>query len=1307
MKPLHAALCFFLLHATASAQSFTPDSTASTFFNDLQVATAIWGDVDGDGLLDLCLNGVDTSNTLVTRIVRNHGDSTFTNVVSALPAVTAAALTFGDFDNDNDIDLFITGADSAGVRRAALFRNDGSGSFTDTGIGFAGASDGDAAFADLDADGDLDLVYCGRNDSSTPVLHLYRNDNGGFVEVTTSLPGCADGAIAVTDFDTNNLPDILLTGRNAANNRLTTLFRNDGGLTFTPLSSLLAQAVDSSAAAWGDYDSDGDPDLFVCGTSDSGNIAQLFRNDGGELFAQVFASIPGVAAGSALWADADNDGDLDLWLSGRQDSGNVVAIFLNLGADSFVESQTLFDTNQLATLSVVDVENDGDLDLLLSKTAIDTTDSLANILYRNNSTIPNVAPATPVLIGVTRTETALELAWTAATDDQTPAAGLTYSLRIGTTPGGSEIKSAAASNQPLLLHAGNAGHSVNWTLPREDVETVPTIYWSVQAIDNSFAGSPFSQENSFSQPFTRDTLATGFLSGINAGDVEWGDIDNDDDLDLLITGQDIANQRIATLFRNDGNGQFTALAAGFVGVAASSAAWGDANNDGFIDLLLTGFDAQNQARAAVYRNNGNLTFTDMQQSLEGVAGSAVLWTDFDGDGYQDIFISGQNAQGIAITQLYRNDHGQGFTLQNTTFTGTILSSVDAADFDNDGDFDLLFCGLTAAGTPVTELHRNDGAFSFTQVDAQLPGVSSGSVRWGDYNNDGFADVLITGAGDSGRVSVVLQNNGGQKFTDIGANLVPVSNGSAVWGDYDNDGDQDILLTGQTVDIQRVSIIYRNDGGVFTDIGAWLDGVIFSSVAWADYDNDTDLDVLLAGSDASGRIARLFRNNTAVSNEPPAAPVGLSAMLADSSINFTWQVAADDATPTQALTYTIRIGAAPGTGEFVSPLANSSGFRQVVAQGNAGHSTTWQMPIDDILNFPFVFWSVQAIDNSFTGSSFSQQAGLNPIITSVRDVPHDQGKKVTIVWKASSLDNNVNTLTHYSIWRAIPADAPNVTVGEQKGSLNRPTTTTQTRKVTTIQGQLFNWEWLADQPAHRRDTYAYTAETVFDSISTTAGTHYFLVAAHTGDANIFFDSLPDSGYSVDNLPPEAPLIIAGHMRDDGLFLSWQKNAEPDVKRYLVFVSTTPDFDVRGREATAVTTDTSLVIAQVPASDAVFVKIVAEDENENRSPASSELAFVVTSVASDGLNLPERFSLYQNYPNPFNPSTQIRFELPEATQVILEIFNLRGERVRTLQDEHKPAGFYTVVFDAASLPTGTYYYKLRAGAFTAVKKMTLVR
>jgi predicted nucleotidyltransferase len=163
-------------------------------------------------------------------------------------------------------------------------------------------------------------------------------------------------------------------------------------------------------------------------------------------------------------------------------------------------------------------------------------------------------------------------------------------------------------------------------------------------------------------------------------------------------------------------------------------------------------------------------------------------------------------------------------------TGIQNSSLAWGDYDNDGDLDLIITGSSTLDGPISRIYRNDlGAFN--DISAALPGVSRGSVAWGDYDNDGDLDILLTGyISNLNYISKIYRNDSGV-FTDINANLEGVYYGFGAWGDYDNDGDLDILLSGISINSSSLSKIYRNNNGVFTDIQAGLTGVSGSSGSW--------------------------------------------------------------------------------------------------------------------------------------------------------------------------------------------------------------------------------------------------------------------------------------------------------------------------------------------------------------------------------------------------------------------------------------------------------------------------------------------
>ena len=155
-----------------------------------------------------------------------------------------------------------------------------------------------------------------------------------------------------------------------------------------------------------------------------------------------------------------------------------------------------------------------------------------------------------------------------------------------------------------------------------------------------------------------------------------------------------------------------------------------------------------------------------------------------------------------------------------------------------------------------------GMAHFHEIDAGLPNVE-GAAAWGDYDNDGRLDILLAGwSSYYGYISVIYHNDGNGAFHDIGAGLTGVWGSSAAWGDFNNDGRLDILLTGHDpVSHNDISRVYRNDGnGVFHDILAGLTGIHYGSAAWGDYDNDGRLDILLTGVDGTNWDTPTFVTN---------------------------------------------------------------------------------------------------------------------------------------------------------------------------------------------------------------------------------------------------------------------------------------------------------------------------------------------------------------------------------------------------------------------------------------------------------------
>ncbi len=448
------------------------------------------------------------------------------------------------------------------------------------------------------------------------------------------------------------------------------------------------------------------------------------------------------------------------------------------------------------------------------------------------------------------------------------------------------------------------------------------------------------------------------LTGVQRSSLAWGDYDNDNDLDILLTGFD-GNNRISQVYRND-VGTFNNINAELMGVSSSSVAWGDYDNDGDLDIVLSGDDNNLNPVSKIYRNDGG-NFIDINAAITNIRASSVAWGDYDNDGDLDIVLSGSDGS-QPITQVYRNQNGT-FVESGAELVGVSTGSVDWGDYDNDGDLDILLTGLGQSLLPFSRVYRNDNG-NFTNINAGLRDVWFGSGVWGDYDNDGQLDIFLTGRDNGGTPVTKIYRNEGSSFTDINENVTNGEGSSGVWGDYDNDGDLDILLASDSGSFNPISRIYRNDAGNFVEINPGVTDVRDSSVAWGDYDNDGDLDILVAGIDgSSNRVTQVYQNDGTPPNTPPSLVPKLNATVFENSVDFSWESASDAETPAASLTYNLRVGTTPGGLQVFTPQS------QTPTSGNVGSNTRWML---GNLEPGTYYWSVQAVDSAFAESPFAPE-----------------------------------------------------------------------------------------------------------------------------------------------------------------------------------------------------------------------------------------------------------------------------------------------------------------------------------------------
>ncbi|MDC1162363.1 FG-GAP-like repeat-containing protein, partial [Tenacibaculum sp.] len=1035
----------------AHTQTFTEDTTiniADIFYGDVA-----WGDYDNDGDLDVLVTGRQSKAFVnpTSKIYTNNG-GTFTELTTAnLTPVHGSAAAWGDYDNDGDLDLLLTGLGLGDTYVTKIYTNN-SGTFTElTTTNLSRIAYGDAAWGDYDNDGDLDIALTGAASTGGEASKIYTNTNGTFTElVSANLPGLGSSALAWGDYDNDGDLDLLLTGYTGSLD-ISKIYTNTNGV-FTEDTSVNLTGVSYSSVAWGDYDNDGDLDILVSGFTGSANITKIYTNTAGSFTELATANLPGQQEGSIAWGDYDNDGDLDVLIAGSL----ITRIYVNT-AGVFTQ---LVENNlpQLGNSDGVwgDYDNDGDLDIALSGA---TTTSFTSKIFTNNSSVANTIPTAPTNPTVVVNGAEVTLSWTASTDTETPSSGLSYNVYIKDAPAGSayEVSPMAQENDGWrkLPAIGNAQQNTSYTHKFPEVCTANYTF-KVQAIDHNFAGSYFSTEGSFStvdttnptvitQDITVQLDTTGHVSitpaqidngssdtcgiqtmslnktifnstniGANTvtltvtdvngnsdsktatvtvqnifadattitiadaydGDLAWGDYDNDGDLDLLLTGRKSISavpDPISKLYTNNG-GTFTELSsANLIAVERSAAAWGDYDNDGDLDLLLTGLNAGNIAVTKIYTNNSG-TFTELATAnLPGITSGDVAWGDYDNDGDLDIALTGSG-----ISKIYTNTNGAFTELVSANLPGLGSGALAWGDYDNDGDLDVVLTGYTGS-LDVSKIYTNTNGVFTEHTSANLTGVSYSSVAWGDYDNDGDLDILVSGFTGSANITKIYTNTAGS-FTELAtANLPGITSGDVVWGDYDNDGDLDVLIVGNLF-----TRIYINTAGVFTRLLVnYFPKIGNSNGVWGDYDNDGDLDMVLSGSTATFSFtSKIFKNNSSIANTAPTAPTNPTAVVNGNEVSLSWTASTDAQTPSNGLSYNIYIKENPiGTPIYInSPMAQENdGWRKLPAIGNAKQNTSYIYKFAAACTANYTF-KVQAIDHNFAGSAFSTEGSFSTVDT---------------------------------------------------------------------------------------------------------------------------------------------------------------------------------------------------------------------------------------------------------------------------------------------------------------------------------------
>jgi photosystem II stability/assembly factor-like uncharacterized protein len=365
----------------------------------------------------------------------------------------------------------------------------------------------------------------------------------------------------------------------------------------------------------------------------------------------------------------------------------------------------------------------------------------------------------------------------------------------------------------------------------------------------------------------------------------WGDFNNDGFDDYFTLSFDpISEKGTPVIFRNNGAGDFveTQPVGITVGEPYFSATLIDYDNDGKLDIAFSG---QDQVVFDVYKGNGDFSFNKVTASLGALATiisedgeiSSVSWGDLDNDGLLDLIVLTSPSSGSGgRTLLYHQNNNNTFTkIDGGIDMKSDLLPADGAtwgDYDNDGFQDVLIINSEGA----FRLYRNNGDLTFERkTGIGLNASNAITAAWGDYNNDGFLDLYVGNT----TTNALFKNNGNGTFTQEAATSISEANTniSASWGDFNNDGFLDLITAGFLSTQTRLFMRDATAPGslIFTKlISEKINDLSIShfGVSTSDYDNDGHLDAALSGfeftetSDGVSSVnTNLFKNNTLTGN----------------------------------------------------------------------------------------------------------------------------------------------------------------------------------------------------------------------------------------------------------------------------------------------------------------------------------------------------------------------------------------------------------------------------------------------------------
>lgn len=416
--------------------------------------------------------------------------------------------------------------------------------------------------------------------------------------------------------------------------------------------------------------------------------------------------------------------------------------------------------------------------------------------------------------------------------------------------------------------------------------------------------------------------------------VQWANIDNDSLIDVVVVGN-VQNETKILFLKNQSNNSFNVAQTISTGYQKAQVFLTDIDNDGKIDVIASGENPGSKSTKA-FLNKGNFNFPKSSILFANQEFINIAFTDLNNDGINDMVASNYDS-------LYLFEHKDGLFILKKDST-VAISSFNVFDFDNNGFQDIVFSGYDQK--PTTGVLFLKDNFKILKKSRVYP--INGTLASGDINHDGLFDLIVSGRDSTDAFVVHTFENQGNSFKNVKRNP-GFDTTSIKIADFTSDGKADVAFFAKS-----------NAGD-----NAWIKSFSGDSIAlesanvisqdYGDYDNDGDLDIVQLRSDS----IVVFSNERSVVNRGPSIVAGSIAMQLYNRMFFYWRKSVDDHTDSTALTYDLAVY----NGNLMAKSADfdqANLHRLLVTYGNVGTANYSIQKLSSGLTY-----QIQSIDNSYT------------------------------------------------------------------------------------------------------------------------------------------------------------------------------------------------------------------------------------------------------------------------------------------------------------------------------------------------------